>query len=69
MDEYLEKKIKKIIRENIWQGMEKASNIHSRENPYAATELLEQQQNNLNELTQVTFEKIDPIFCQEYNER
>ena len=69
MNEYLEKRIKKIIREAVWQGMVLATNIHARENPYAATELLQQQQDNLNFLTDDIFSKIDPLFCSEYNER
>ena len=61
MQEYLEKRIKKIIRENLWTAMEKASNIHARENPHAATELLEQQQQNLNDLTDNAFNEINYV--------
>ena len=61
MQQYLRKKIKKIIRENLWTAMEKASNIHARENPHAATELLEQQQENLNALTEKTFNEIGDL--------
>lgn len=68
MNEYLEKRIKKIIRENIWQGMEKASNIHARENPHAATELLEQQQVNLNTLTENTFDQISDLIPETEND-
>lgn len=59
IDEYLKGIMKEIIREAIWEGMEKATGIHARENPYAAGELLEQQQANLNILTDKAYNDIE----------
>ena len=39
--------------------MEIVSKVHARENPYAAGELLEQQQANLNRITDEAFKDIE----------
>lgn len=59
MNEHLKNLIKKRIREAVWDGMEKATNIHARENPYAANELLAQQLKNLNEITEKCFNDLN----------
>lgn len=59
MDNYLKGLIKDRIREAVWEGMEKATNIHARENPYAANELLMQQQKNLNFIAEKAFNDIN----------
>lgn len=59
MDNYLKNLIKERIREAVWEGMEKASGVYARENPYTANELLEQQQGNLNLITEQCFSDIN----------
>lgn len=67
--EYIERKIKDIIKESIWEGIVKGSHVATRENPAAVAELLHQNQEWLNELTAKTFDQIDAKFVQMYNER
>ena len=59
MDDYQKTLLKDRIREAVWEGMEIVSKVHARENPYAAGELLEQQQANLNRITDEAFKDIE----------
>lgn len=55
-----ERMIKKEIREEIWKGICLGANIQNRENPYAVSELLEQNTFYLNQQTEKVFQTIKP---------
>ena len=46
------------IREALWEGMLRVADIHEKENPYRAAELIEQQSVSLNLLTEKAYRKI-----------
>ena len=56
--DYTERKIKDIIRERIWDGMVIVSGVKQRENPHAVSELLHQNKDRLNDLTNSAYEDI-----------